>query len=349
MLTSLRIRNFRGFRDLEVGPLSRINIFAGRNNAGKSALLEAIFLLGGAGDPKMALNSHIVRMQPGAPAPKPVWQTLWTPLFSGLDTRAVITLSGSHSSNEDMRLTIALQRSATTTVSRTGDDGVLTTGRSGDRALKFTYVGSGTAPIESEARETTENVVFDREETHFAFHGSIIQPGRGDLKADAIELGKLRKQKRGDLILSPLRLVDPRIQTIEDNASSGTPVILVDIGLPELVPLSVMGAGMTHLVRIVLATASAQDGVVLIDEFENGLHHSILPRIWGVVAEAAEQLNVQVFATTHSLECVEAAHKALGAEGFRLHRLELVDEESRCVTLSPTATSGAIRHNLEVR
>ncbi len=348
MLTSLRIRNFRGFRDLEVGELSRINIFAGRNNAGKSTLLEAVFLLGGAGDPTMALNTHVVRAQPGMPAPSRASQTLWKPLFSGLDTEAEITLSATSSSNEDMTLTIGLQRSATTTASRAGDDGVLTRGRSGEPVLRFKYTDSRTAPFESEARETAGKVVFDGETTHVAFRGSIIQPGRA-LKTDTAKLGELRRQKRGDLILSPLQLVDPRIQTIEDNASSDTPVILVDIGLPELVPLSTMGAGMTHLVRIVLAIATAQGGVVLIDEIENGLHHSILPTVWGVIAEAAERLDVQVFATTHSFECVEAAHNALGPDGFRLHRLEVVDNQSRCVTLSPTAIDGVIRHNLEVR
>ena len=106
---------------------------------------------------------------------------------------------------------------------------------------------------------------------------------------------------------------------------------------------------MTHLVRIVLAIATAQGGVVLIDENENGLHHSILPTVWGVIGEAAERLDVQVFATTHIFECVEAAHHALGPDGFRLHRLEVVDNQSRCVTLSPTAIDGVIRHNLEVR
>ena len=106
---------------------------------------------------------------------------------------------------------------------------------------------------------------------------------------------------------------------------------------------------MTHLTRIVIAAASVPGGVLLVDEIENGLHHSVLPDVWRVVGKAAEQFNTQVFATTHSFECVEAAHEALGADGFSLHRLEVVDGENRCVTLSPTALSGAIRHNLEMR
>ena len=349
MLEKLKIQNFRGFRDLDVDRLGRINIFAGRNNTGKSTLLEAIFLLGGAGDPKMALNSHIVRMKPGATPPKPVWATLWTPLFSELDTDAAITLSGRTSSEGDMQLTMALKRSVSTKASRSGDDGILRKEYSGDQALEFTYLDSRVARIESEARETAEGVVFDRKETHVAFQGSIVQPGRDDLKTDAVELGRLRKRKLGHLLLEPLQQVYCKVRAIEDNASSGTPMILVDIGLPELVPLSVMGAGMTHLVRILLAAASAQDGVVLIDEIENGLHHSILADVWRVIGEAARRFNVQVFATTHSFECVSAAHEALGPDGFRLHRFEIVDGTSRCVTLSPAAINGVIRHNLEVR
>lgn len=169
------------------------------------------------------------------------------------------------------------------------------------------------------------------------------------MHADAILLGHLRRQKRGDLLVDALRVVDPRLQGIEDNSSSGEPMIWVDIGLPELVPLSMLGAGMAHVARVFLVVASVPDGVVLVDEIENGLHHSVLPDVWRVIAKAAEQFNVQVFATTHSFECVQAAHDALGPDGFRLHRLEVVDGEIRCVTLSPTAISGVIRHNMEIR
>ena len=349
MLERLGVRGFRGFEDLEISGLSRINLFAGRNNIGKSTLLEAIFLLAGAGDPNMALNGHIVRMQGGTKAPTSVWETLWMPLFRELDADAGITIVGRHASVGDMRLRIVLERPVTTAVSRTGDGGVLTGERVGDRSLKFTYTDSRVGRIQSEARDTGDKTTFDRKEDYFAFGMAMIQPGRGDVERDAIDLGRLRKKKRGDLLLDALRVLEPQLRGIEDNASSGVPMIWVDIGLRELVPLSVLGAGVTHLTRIVLAAAAAPGGVVLVDEIENGLHHSVLPDVWRVVREAAEQFNVQVFATTHSFECVEAAHEELGADGFRLHRLEVVDGAVRCVTLSPTAISGAIRHNMEIR
>ena len=122
-----------------------------------------------------------------------------------------------------------------------------------------------------------------------------------------------------------------------------------DIGLSELVPLSAMGEGMTQIARLVLAIASVPDGVVLVDEVENGIHHSVLPDVWRAIDEAAKQFHTQIFATTHSFECIEAAHQALGSDGFLLHRLEVSDAENRCVTYEPNAIDAALRHNLEVR
>ena len=170
-----------------------------------------------------------------------------------------------------------------------------------------------------------------------------------NIRRDAVRLGQLRRKKQGFLLLKALQIVEPRLQSIEENSSSGTPMIWGDIGLSELVPLSAIGEGMTQIARLVLAIASMPDGVVLVDEVENGIHHSVLPDVWLAIDEAAKQFHTQVFATTHSFECIEAAHQALGSDGFLLHRLEISDAENRCVTFKPNGISAAIRHDLEVR
>ena len=61
---------------------------------------------------------------------------------------------------------------------------------------------------------------------------------------------------------------------------------------------------------MVLAFHNAQDGAILIDEIENGLHYSRLESIRERILWLSREFNVQVFATTHSYECVEAAHAA---------------------------------------
>lgn len=349
MLEQLRIRNYRGFKDLQVDGFSRVNLVAGKNNAGKTTLLEAILLLGSGGDAGLALNNHVVRLESTTAVPTSISETVWTSLFCELKTDGAFTISGRHASVGTMELKVSLERPDTKEIPRSGEKGALAKGHSGERALKFTYVDPVVGTLETEARETANEIKIHQTNTYVAFGGAFLQPRGGNLQQDAVHLAHLRRQKRGDLLVDALRVVEPRLQSIEDNASSGAPMIWADIGMHELVPLPDLGVGMTRLARIVLSATTVQGGVVLVDQIENGLHHSVLPDVWRTVRRVAEQFNVQVFATTYSFECVEAAYEALGADGFRLHRLETVDGVNQCVTYEADALKGAIRHNLEVR
>ena len=124
-------------------------------------------------------------------------------------------------------------------------------------------------------------------------------------------------------------------------------MIFGDIGLPELVPLNVMGEGMVRVARLVLSIAKSPKGVVLVDEIENGIHHSAMEKVWAAVSRAANEYDTQVFATTHSLECVHAAHQAI-PEGLRLHRLQ-PDTGRTSVAYGTDEIEAAVRHNVEVR
>ena len=346
MFERIDVRNYRGFGDVTVGNLGRLNLVAGRNNAGKTALLEAIRLLCGAANPRMAVNSHVTREWDPDELLNWTAETYWKPFFHGLDTSRNVTVSGCHASVGDMTLKIAWERSLKTEIPRAGGNAIPEKGR---YSLKFTYTDPSAGQIESEARETTDKYKFDQKNDYVPFGAEILQPGSGDVRDDAVRLGQLRKQKLGAGFLDALRVIEPRLQHAEDNASSGVPMIHVDVGLPELVPLPVMGAGMTHLARIILAVASVRGGVVLVDEIENGLHHSVLPDVWRAIGKAAERSNVQMFATTHSFECIEAAYEALGEDGFRLHRLEAGESGVRCITYAPDEVETAIRHVMELR
>ena len=352
MFERINVRNYRGFGDVTVGGLGRINLVAGRNNAGKTALLEAVWLLCGAANARMAVSSHVVRLVRPLAEP-PIWtaetyaETYWKPFFHGLDTGRSLTVSGRHASIGDMNLEIAWEKSRKTEVSRAGGNGVAL--EKGPYSLRFMYTDPKAGRIESEARESMDKFEFDQRDDYVPFGSEILMPGSGDVRDDASRLAQLRKQKLEAGFLDALRVIEPRLQHAEENASSGVPMIHVDVGLPELVPLQVMGAGMTHLARIILAIASVRGGVVLVDEIENGLHHSVLPEVWRVVGEAAERSDVQMFAATHSFECIEAAREALGGDGFRLHRLEAGKSGVRCVTYEPEEVDTAIRHVMELR
>ena len=349
MLKQLHIRNFRGFRDLTIDALSDINLIAGSNNSGKTSLLEAIFLLSGKGNPQMAINANVVRGLERSNMPATTVETFWKQLFFDLNMERSVEIQGDHTEYGQLTLKIAPERQSIANVPLNRAGGVLATNRIDDRSLVFQYSDPSGDPVESRISVKGESFELNHPPTIVRFPSTICLSRNRNIHEDAVRLGDLRKKKRGDVALKALQVIEPKLKGIEENSSSGWSMIWGDIGLSELVPLATMGEGMTQIARLVLAMSSTPNGVVLFDEIENGLHHSVLPNIWRVVDETARQFHVQVFATTHSYECIEAAHKSLNADRFFLHRLEADDEENRCITIKPNGIRALIQHNLEVR
>ena len=346
MLKRLQVRNFRGFNELKVNQLSDINLIAGKNNSGKTSLLEAIFLLSGAGNAEMAVNINVIR---GIELGDPLKDPFWKQLFYNLDMGRHIEIKGYYKSCGELALKITSERQPTTEIPLKRTDGISATNLFDERSLIFQYTDSENKKIKSHIRIKEQELEVNQPAANILLPAAILLSRTRHPHEDAIRLGRLRRQKQGDLLLKALQVIEPKLQSIEDNSSSGTPIIWGDIGLSELVPLPAMGEGMTQIARLVLAIASVPNGVVLVDEVENGIHHSVLPDVWRAINEAAKQFRTQIFATTHSFECIEAAHQALGSDGFRLHRLEASDAENRCVTYEPDSLDAAIRHNFEVR
>jgi AAA15 family ATPase/GTPase len=108
-------------------------------------------------------------------------------------------------------------------------------------------------------------------------------------------------------------------------------------GVDAPVPLSRFGEGLRRIIQVVLHIYSAKDGFLLIDEFENGLHYSVQEKIWHVIFEMAQRLNIQVFATTHSRDCIEAftkvANDRADVEGllFRMGRSAKASDEGKII------------------
>ena len=110
---------------------------------------------------------------------------------------------------------------------------------------------------------------------------------------------------------------------------------------------------MSRLLSHLLAIAEAKNGIALLDEIENGLHYAALPGVWKAIADAARRSNTQVFATTHSLECVSAAHEAFKESDtydLRVHRIDLEDDGMhRVATFDEENLETALDQNWEVR
>ena len=133
------------------------------------------------------------------------------------------------------------------------------------------------------------------------------------LRASSVELttefDKARLNDRDDEILKAFQIIDSSIVTVE-SFSIPEPTIYLKRQGEKRLPLSLFGDAMNRIAEIILKIINNQDSILLIDEIENGIHHSNQIAFWNFLYKLAEQLNVQIFATTHSLEMTEAFIKA---------------------------------------
>ena len=352
MFESLKIRNYRVFDDLEMNGLHRVNLIAGRNNTGKTSLLEAIFLLCGAGNPRLGTNGNVLRATDFGPEAnlRPL-EIVWKNMFHALDVDRPIEIEGVHSKRGALKLAISLEawRGASEIAPIIFDDAPMSQISNG-KALTFRYKDRGCADEAhvGQVRLVPAGLEVNRSDTPNPMGARIVFSRAGDVRDDAALLGALRLRKHGDFLLDALRIIEPELASVEVMYTGGTPMIWGDIGLSELVPLPAMGEGMTRLARIVLGMSSVPGGVMLVDEIEIGIHRSAMLGAWKAIGQAAERFDVQVFATTHSFEWIETAVEAFTAEVFRFFRTSNIVGRG-AVSHTPSQVDLAVRLPMEIR
>ena len=155
-----------------------------------------------------------------------------------------------------------------------------------------------------------------------------------------------------DRIADCLRRVDDRIERLRTIAAPPTPMVYADVGLSRPVPIGFLGDGVGRLFSMALAFHQARDGMILIDEVENGLHHSALKDVWKDLNLLSQEFDVQVFATTHSYECMVAARDAYASmddDDLCIHRLGLQDERIVATTYPFEALDFTLDYGAEIR
>jgi hypothetical protein len=349
-------QNFRCFGGLLLQPLGRINLIAGKNNTGKTALLEAIHLHSYPQDCELPFKISQLR---GIDVPlTAASESLVTWLFYDRKTNTRIRFVSQDDKGIPRELQIAF-----------GD------AQQARQQLPEADAAVQGSLLENDWKSARSRIILktERQGKTFLSAGVLIPNGgivslsnktpwegpsvflsswRDEPDRDVITFSNFETEKRQEEILPNLQLLEPRVKRLSIVVSDNKPTIHADIGLSRLIPVALMGEGIGRLLKILLLIASAAGGRVLIDEIENGFHHSVLKDVWRVIAQAARKGDVQIFATTHSYECINAANEAFKANGpydLRLHRLARVQEEIKVGTYDQETLGGAMEHFMEVR
>lgn len=355
MLSSIHVHNYRLFREFEVPEFRRLNVFVGKNNVGKTSLLEALQLLHKSGhQTPLKPEADIRDIKSDEHRSNVTKNILGKPHFSGLKRKHSILIEGRHERNGLVKLEIVPRDAKEENPSQFRENlKRLGSRNSSNSATDLRYKKSNRNSVTASTQEGSDSCLeIQRTSNDASSNGvMIIAPNNQNQHMDAIRLAELRKQRKAEMITDLLKSIEPRIETIEDRSSSSTSTIWVDIGLKELVPLSAVGNGITQIFRILLAILSCPRGIILIDEIENGLHHSILPKLWGTINEASKESNVQIVSTCHSYECVSAMLGAVEEKDFYVYRLQRQNDGSRieCIAIEPQVLRTAIEYGMEIR
>lgn len=359
LLQSIHIENFRCLHQLQINPLARVNLIAGKNSVGKTALLEAIFLLIGAENLELILKiSHFRGIRELKGELVPILELLWAPLFYNLDVSKKISIVAQTERNKRQKVELAVTPAASQTFDisyNSAQGSLLRPGFTSSHVLTQTYDNAQGLKKKFTMSFTKGELRIEPAPTDPPFPGFFLYAQNSPTQDEAATLfGKLVRAKQVDQLdlVEVLKLVEPRLRQLDVVPSAGSSMIYGDIGLEQMLPLSLMGDGMSRVMSVLLRIANAAGGIVLIDEIENGLHYSILENFWRAVDSAAKTFNTQVIATTHSYECIREAHQAFQSsnEGdFLFHRLDRIHERIESVTYDQEALGAALKADFEVR
>lgn len=373
MLKSFQINNFRLFQHLQVERLGHVNLVVGKNNAGKSTFLEAIELYASNASYSVLLELVESRQETWFSVAQPHSQNfLGNPLrhlFFGHKLPEIgqkgISL-GEVDSNTKLHIGTAAYQN------QNDDEGTIRKIRIPDIYFDADLSNIELFLVAEEGERTRRlfrldkdvrhlrrsSIIYERLEPEFKYTWQIVStenmPNR-TLAAlwDLTSLTNLESE-----VISALGLIDDRVSGVafvEDASrgrSSENRIPLVKIkGIDEPLPLKSMGDGMTRLFHIIVALVNAQNGFLLIDEFENGLHWSIQPKVWDIIFQLSERLNVQVFATTHSRDCIAGFDSVWDKyPGFgAFFRLDVKNEFIKATEYTSETLTDAIDMDVEVR
>jgi len=380
MLETVKIEGFRCFRTFELKKLGRLNLLVGKNNSGKTSILEAIQIL-----------CSRTNLEPLAQVMSDRGEYFISEEQGGGREFDVRHLFNGHEIEPDMQFAIA--------------------GKNGEKQEKITVSISPTKNEKNIARKgeipVQDNqkidIVFDRNfddklqlnvnwkdgsqkegingillsrnggvlEDYIRRSTAIGLPKPSSIKTQFVTSSSLSSTEMLELfdriLLTPeehiitesLKIIEPNLERIAPLSSQkfrnlesreGFVVRLSDSN--QRVPIGSFGEGTWRMLGLALATTCAENGVLFVDEIDTGLHFTVMSKMWKLVWETAKRLNVQVFATTHNSDCWKSLASLYHQEEslrdeITIHRIEKGRESS--VVFDAREIAVAAEEEIEVR
>lgn len=380
MLNSLNIKNFRNLKDLKIRSLGQVNLFTGKNNTGKSTILEALSVYATQGDINLIyqiLDERGENIRQSTDINRSITEinlkalsSLFTNRQIGfMPTDALVvgtidnTLFGEQTSEQKF-ISLRFIKYYDEVVNDENDPNATIRRKRTIIQNDLELITDYNVGLEIRTKNSSFILPLDRERPYRILPRNIgignpenfqfIRTKNIDREINGKLWDNITLSEKENYVIDALRIIEPnveRIAFIEDNRERN-PVIKLK-GNNNVLPLKSMGDGINRVLTIILALVNSDNGFLLLDEFENGLHYSVQEKLWNIIFNLAQKLNIQVFVTTHSEDCIYGFEQVLNhannkADG-KLIRLDVINDVIRQVEFNANELRIASDQAIETR
>ncbi|MDM8561744.1 AAA family ATPase [Candidatus Marithioploca araucensis] len=292
-IKEIEIKNFKCFEDFKANGFKRVNLIGGKNNVGKTALMEACYInLNGDEDNYIKAILQIIRQRDNFFVQNnltSVYKVLKMTFFYQTTLSKQYQKNLIHAINSNVNQThfTFQEKLASTTI--------------GYRINNHDFSKS------IEVNHFKELIMNDGNAPYLNINNQIKSIRTMGLSDDAIVeyYSALQRIDKESFLDRELKKFDDNI--IHFKIINNSPE--VNTKSSGYISLSQFGEGIKHFINIIISIYVSENGCLFIDEIENGIHYTQLDRLWEIILTLSEALNCQVFVTTHSKDCIESYYK----------------------------------------
>lgn len=368
MLRDLTIQNYRCFQDFHIDDLARVNLIVGMNNSGKTSLLEAVYLLVNQDNPQRLsyllhrrgeVIEQVTSEMPGEPPRYQIYYDI-RHLFYGHTPSLEQKISFGSKTDYIRPLQIYIARHQQQPLSAQ-----YLSVSAFNLIFSLAQGQPFTIPLNSDllidARWFQQLLSSNPYPNPLLPNIDLITNRAWFIPSSNLKIqdlsfmwNRIALTPEEDKVMKALRILQPDIERIsfvtQPNFNRG---ILLRRADQYPIPIGTMGEGMYRILNLAMAAVTVENGFLLVDEIETGLHYEKQTDMWRFILQVAEQLNIQVFATTHSWDCICAFQEALDElddqSVGKLFRLSQKGDKIVPVEYTPEELSAAVRQSIEVR
>lgn len=312
MIESIEIKNFRCFKETKIAKFGLVNLFGGMNNAGKTALLEAVYLAVSPIPSSIMFLRNTVRKEDLFFARERP-QNAWDNLFYQQDNKQEISfVNGSYKvvlkCNEELDDLIDFLAEEDDELNQLHS--ALSEKEAIKSALHFDVYRNSTKECSTILVASKSGIVGRGSPSSFEIDGARFIPSSVRLSGTdlATEYDKARFDDKEEDLLKAFQLIDKNIEKVEI-FTIGKPTLYLQRKNEKRMPITLFGDAITKVADFVLRIINNPNSIILIDEIENGIHYTAQAELWEMLFKLAIAYETQIFATTHSSEMIKAFAK----------------------------------------